>query len=345
MRKAVDLTLVVRSGYASAVAALNHASAGITSIEAIAEHISSYLIATVADDSFLAGLSSQEIEAAVRNAIFSASATLDETNVWGITNDSEFAFDYQVFDDVLVAAITLALEDSFTTADSSFTSTDAAPQSDAFAQGDGTVSAIGAVAGDAINLAEAAVSDQSSNASDVQAYADVKSAAIESSFSEGLLRTYFAGDYALDDYNAIENHTADAASATTVAAPLADTSTNTDVSSAAIALTFADGTTYTYFAGDYALSDYGTTDNYIDDRYSATATASQADTTTVSDSSGAAWTFPAWADAAVPVDDIAIALTVASADTSTTSDSTSAVIQNYAIDPTYFGGDYATTAY
>lgn len=171
------------------------------------------------------------------------------------------------------------------------------------------------------------------------------------------------------------------ATSITVNAAWSDANVTAEDSFTNTSVVFSDGVTRTYFAGDYAAGDYGATDNFIDEAYSAVSTtafndsqtttdvrsvemihvaadshtnteartavfgAVAGDAITVSDASGGLWTFPNWADAAVPIDSVALALTVASTDTSSTSDATSATIQNYALDPTYFSGDYATTPY
>lgn len=363
MKKATDLTLVVRSGYASAVAALNHASAGIRSVEAVAEHISHYLSANIADDTFLAGLTSQEIEAAVRSAMFSASSTLDETNVWGITNESEFAWDYEVFGDVLVATIVSALADSYIADDASSAGTGAAPRVDAFTPDDAAVSGIGAVSEDGAGLAEFTSSEHSSGTVDTQTQTDTKVAATQSTLAEGVLCT-------------------EATVSNVIAAPVTDTSTPTDNSTAAVVALVADGVIRPYFSGDYALADYCVTDNFVDDRYTATLSAVRADAAVFSDSAVAAaqatfaegtartyfassyaagdynapensfedsflsgMTSPAWADSAVPVDSIAIALTAAAQDSSSTAEGLSTTIQGYSLSNDYFSGDYATLPY
>lgn len=235
--------------------------------------------------------------------------------------------------------------------------------------------------------------------SDAHVPFDASTASTLSVFAEGTLRTYFASDYALDDYNAYENSqsddyaavlaagaadaatTTDAASsaitksatdaavvyeslAVVTATSATDTATTTDAAAAALTYpawtdspsfadatvagtlsVFAEGTTRTYFASDYDLGDYNAPDNSHEDAYAATSSASTADTSTSSDAAAADLTYPAWADSAVPVDDLALALTVAAQDSASTDDAASAEIQNYALDPSYFLGDYATTAY
>lgn len=66
------------------------------------------------------------------------------------------------------------------------------------------------------------------------------------------------------------------------------------------------------------------------------------DAVTVTDFSLSEFVATAWADIAVPVDAIAIALTVAAQDAISVAESIGAVRQNYALDYTYFAGDYAT---
>ena len=236
-------------------------------------------------------------------------------------------------------------------------------------------------------------------AADAHAPSDASTASTLSVFAEGTLRTYFASDYDLGDYNAFENSqsdsfltvlaqvstdvttttdalggvtTAPASDAAVVYESLAavtatsatDTATTADAAAATLTYpawtdspsfadatvvstlsVFAEGTTRTYFASDYDLGDYNAPDNSHEDAYAATSSASTADTSTSSDAAAADLTYPAWADSAVPVDSVAIALTVAAQDSATTGDAASAEIQNYALDPSYFLGDYATTTY
>lgn len=246
---------------------------------------------------------------------------------------------------------------------------------------------------------DAYLSAHATGAADAYTPADAKTASTLSVFAEGTLRTYFASDYDLGDYNAFENSqsdsfltvlaqvstdvttttdalggvttapasdaavvyeslaavtatsatdtatTADAAAATLTYPAWADSLSIADATVVSTLSVFAEGTTRTYFASDYDLGDYNAPDNSHEDAYAATSSASTADTSTSSDAAAAELSYPAWADSAVPVDSVAIALTVAAQDSATTGDAASAEIQNYALDPSYFLGDYATTTY
>ena len=492
MKLNVVLALAVRAAIAKANAALNHATARTTSIEAQAEVISQVIASELSDNYFGTSTHSQLLANAVYSQVLAFAASLDEQGLWSAVYGEETLWDYLTFEDALAATLTATLSDELATADADVAHIEAGPLSDSVTAGDeqaahtawtgneGSIrsyfagdysleeydgpdgpyedyswAALTHGRADAVGISDAAASahtpgasEDSHVASDVtvagihapfaegttrtyfasdydlgdynapdnshedaylsahatgaaDAYtpADAKTASTLSVFAEGTLRTYFASDYDLGDYNAFENlqsddyvavlaagaadasttadatgsatatsatdasivyeslsaatgvgatdtvTTADAAAATLTYPAWADAYTPADAKTDSMLAVFAEGTTRTYFASDYDLGDYNAPDNSHEDAYVTTSAASATDTSTNSDAAAADLTYPAWADSAVPVDSVAIALTVAAQDSVTTGDATSAEIQNYALDPSYFLGDYATTTY
>jgi len=192
--------------------------------------------------------------------------------------------------------------------------------------------------------------DEAYAAETATAFADANSAVDNSSadlavyLADGVTYTYFAEDYAAGDYGVTDNFIDERYAAISALAPVDDTYLPTDTPAAEVLLTSADAFTPTDAQAIVMLPLSADTLS-VSEAYVSAQTSYPSDQATMTDASGASWTFPNWADAAVPVDSVAIALTVASTDTSSTSEVVSATIQNYALDPTYFSGDYATTPY
>jgi len=414
----LKLSVVVRAAIAKAAAALNHATAEVTSVEQAANVISQTLAAEITENHFELAAYAQEIAGVAYSQVLAITAHLDEHNLWGIRYSEEFHWDYPTFEDAVIAAIVATISDVLTVAEDYSAQITVAP-----------------VADSALN-------------------ADTYSADMAVALEDGTVGTYFAADYSAEDYNAAENSHQDAYYAATetstqdsvvtgdsvatdtgvpaddvyavgdalsavVNAPVADTSVTVDMTSstqtslrgdsasasdlvtAYLQVPLSDGAAKTYFAGDYAVEDYNTAENSHEDAWTSTTiatmvsdtfsvvestpvsntssspadnftvvevracdiTSTRADTSVTSDSIGASvqapisdtrsstdvaqalWIPPTWADEAIPIDSIAIAITAAAADTATHADATSAVIQNYALDYTYFSEDYATTPY
>lgn len=200
------------------------------------------------------------------------------------------------------------------------------PAADVLGVTDATTVDITAVVVDTRTTTDVVVSNQTSVRSDTSTTSDITVTHIQLSFVEGVTRTYFAGDYAAEDYNAAENSHQDAFDIA-LSVPVSDSySSAPSTPTASLVVAALDTVT-------------------ISETRASDQTSARADALATSDTLYSLWVLPAWADAAVPIDSIAITLSVTAQDSSTCTDSTSAVIQNYAIDPTYFAGDYATTVY
>ncbi len=246
-------------------------------------------------------------------------------------------------DDRHIAALTAARADAFTILDIPVAQVSTIAE-DMFTALDAAAMQVSTSVLDSSSTSEVTSTSTSARAGDSSTIGEVFSAATQRAFADGITQIYFSGDYAAQDYGVTDNYAADMFSAA-LGAVAADTTSATDAATASTASSFSEGAQRTYFAADYAASDYNATENSQEESLAAVTSCATSDNLTTADATTAAFLYPPWADFAVPADSIAIAITVASQDSLTTADATSATIQSYALDHTYFSGDYATLPY
>ena len=165
MKLAVVLALVVRAALAKATAALNHATARTISAEAQAEVISQLISSEVLATQFGLSLNRQDLANVIHSQVLAYGALLDEQNLWAIIHGEETAWSYQTFEDALVSVLTATLADASPAADADVAHIEAGSRSDSVTAGD----------------EQAAHTAWTGN--------------------EGSIRSYFAGDYSLEEYD------------------------------------------------------------------------------------------------------------------------------------------------
>lgn len=357
-----NITLTVRSVLAQAVAALNHADASTTSQQVAADLISRNFVAGVSDNYLGLGAHSQELTNTVNSLVLDFAASLDEHNLWPITYGIESVWDYQTFEDELVSALASALNDAIATVEDVAAHIVPPLRADSYSPADGYFASLHVYAAEGVTLAyfsgdyaaqDYGVTDNftddrhiatlTATRADAFTTLDIPVAQVSTSAEDMFTALDFAAMQV--STSASDSSSTSEVTATSTSTGTGDSSTIGEVLATAIQVAFADGITQIYFSGDYAAQDYGVTDNYAADMFSAAVASVATDSLTTDEATIAEFLCPSWADFAVPADSVAIAIDVASQDSLSTADATSATIQSYALDHTYFSGDYATLPY